>query len=65
MVRTDFYERAALIQEDPETFAVTPHYETYRGVFVRLDRVSDDPLQELLIGAWRMVAPKTASPRAR
>jgi len=58
VIRTDFHERAALIQEDPETFAVTPHYESYRGVLVRLARISDDVLRELLIEAWRMVASK-------
>lgn len=58
VVRTDFHERAALIEEDPETFAVTPHYQTYRGVLVRLDTVPDDQLRGLLIDAWRMVAPK-------
>ena len=58
VVRTDFHERAALIQEDPQTFAVTPHYETYPGVLVRLATVPPDQLRELLLDAWRMVAPK-------
>jgi hypothetical protein len=58
VVRTDFDERAALIQEDPETFAVMPHYQTYPGVLVRLPTVPQDHLRELLIEAWRMVAPK-------
>jgi hypothetical protein len=58
VIRTDFHERAALIQEDSETFAVMPHYETYRGVLVRLATVPDDLLRELLIEAWRLVAPK-------
>jgi hypothetical protein len=58
VVRTAFDERAALIQEDPRTFAVTPHYETYPGVLVRLSTVPQDHLRELLIEAWRMVAPK-------
>ena len=60
VVRSDFHERAALIQEDPETFAVTPHYETYPGVLIRLATVRPDQLRELLIDAWRMVAPKRA-----
>jgi hypothetical protein len=58
VVRTDFGERAALLAEDPETFFVTPHYENYRGVLVRLASVRPDQLRELLTEAWRLVAPK-------
>ena len=58
VVRTDFGERAALLQEDPETFFVTPHYESYPGVIVRLATVQPDQLRELLTEAWRLVAPK-------
>jgi hypothetical protein len=58
VVRTDFGERAALLQQDPETFFVTPHYETYPGVLVRLATVQPDQLRELLTEAWRLVAPK-------
>jgi hypothetical protein len=58
VVRTDFDERAALIEQDPSVFAFTPHYETYPGVLIRLSRVDDMQLHELLVDAWRMVAPK-------
>lgn len=58
VVRTDFGERAALLQEDPETFFVTPHYQSYPGVIVRLATVRPDQLRELLTEAWRLVAPQ-------
>jgi hypothetical protein len=58
VVRTDYGERAALIEEDPAVFAFTPHYESYPGVLIRLPRVDDEQLRELLVDAWRMVAPK-------
>jgi hypothetical protein len=58
VIRTGHDERAALIYEDPHTFAVTPHYQTYPGVLVRLATVRPDQLRELLAEAWRMVAPK-------
>jgi hypothetical protein len=58
VVRTDFAERAALLEEDPETFFVTPHYESYPGVIVRLATVPLDQLRELLSEAWRLVAPR-------
>jgi hypothetical protein len=58
VVRCDMGERAALLAEDPMTFFVTPHYQTYPGVIVRLATVQPDQLRELLIEAWRLVAPK-------
>jgi hypothetical protein len=58
VIRCDLAERAALLAEDPETFFVTPHYQTYPGVIVRLATVRPDQLRELLTEAWRLVAPK-------
>lgn len=58
MVRSDFDERAALLEEHPSTFFVTPHYENYRAVLVRLRTVERAQLRELLTEAWRAVAPK-------
>jgi hypothetical protein len=57
-VRTEYPTRAALIGEDPDRYAVTPHYEAYPGVLVRLGAVSRDELRELLTDGWRIVAPK-------
>ena len=57
VVRTDHHERAALIEEDPDTFAVTPHYQTSPAVLIRLARVQSDRLGALLVDAWRMAAP--------
>ena len=58
VVKTDVAERAALLEEDPETFFVTPHYQDYPGVIVRLATVRTDQLRELLTEAWRLVAPR-------
>jgi hypothetical protein len=58
VVRCDLGERAALLAEDPEIFFVTPHYDSYPGVIVRLATVQPDQLRELLTEAWRLVAPK-------
>jgi hypothetical protein len=58
VVRIPYHERAALLEEDPETFFVTPHYQKYPGVLVRMATVPPDQLRELLIDAWRLVAPK-------
>jgi hypothetical protein len=58
VIKIGYEERAALVQQDPETFIVTPHYQNYPGVIVRLATVSPDQLRELLTDAWRLVAPK-------
>jgi hypothetical protein len=51
-------EREALIQENPHTFFVTPHWAGYPGVLVWVESVDDDQLRELLTDAWRERAPK-------
>ncbi len=51
-------EREALLQGDPDTFFITPHYDGYPAVLVRLDRVDPTELAELLEDAWRTQAPK-------
>lgn len=51
-------EREALLQGDPETFFITPHYDGYPAVLVRLDKVDPTELAELLEDAWRTQAPK-------
>lgn len=58
VVRIDRGEREALIAEEPLTFLVTPHYESSPFILVRLETVDPEHLQELLIEAWRLAAPK-------
>jgi hypothetical protein len=58
VVKVDRSERAALVHEAPETFFVTPHYQSYPGVIVRLATVAPEQLRELLTDAWRLAAPK-------
>ncbi len=56
VVRTDFEQRAALMEADPETYFITDHYLNYEWILVRLDRVDPDALRDLLRGAWRSAA---------
>jgi hypothetical protein len=58
VLRVDFEERLALVHEQPRIFFVTPHYDDYPFVLVRLAAVDRDELAELLEEAWRAVAPK-------
>jgi hypothetical protein len=55
VVRTDFEERAALLAEDPGTYYVTDHYVNHPLVLVRLGRVQEDQLRDLLGAARRFV----------
>jgi hypothetical protein len=58
VVKVDPAERAALVAGDPATFVVTPHYEAYPMVLVRLATVDPGELAELVTEAWRRSAPK-------
>jgi hypothetical protein len=58
VVWTDFIEREALTQGEPETFFITPHYEDYPLVLISLARVDEAELRELLIESWRERAPR-------
>jgi hypothetical protein len=58
VVWTDFLEREALTQGDPETFFITPHYEDYPLVLIALEQVDAEELRELLTESWRQRAPK-------
>jgi hypothetical protein len=53
-----FEERLALVNEQPDVFFVTPHYENYPMVLVRLAAVDPEELRELLVEAWLDRAPK-------
>ena len=55
VVRTDFEERAALLAEAPETYYLTDHYVNHPVVLVRLTRIRNDQLNDLLRSAWRFV----------
>jgi hypothetical protein len=50
--------KQALIEDDPEVFFATPHFNGYPAVLVWLDRISVDLLTELISEAWFARAPK-------
>jgi hypothetical protein len=51
-------EKESLIGMDPDAFFTEPHYHGFPAVLVRLPRVAPDLLEELVVGAWRIQAPK-------
>lgn len=51
-----FDQRDAMIEDDPATYYLKPHYENYPSVLVRLSRIDRGALKDLLQAAWRFVA---------
>jgi hypothetical protein len=65
-VCVDFEQRNDLIAEEPETYYVTDHYVNYPFVLVRLPRIPEDALRDLLSMGWRFVStPKQGPVRKR
>ena len=59
----DVADQEALLKGDPDVFFVTPHYDGWPGVLVRLEAVDPVQLAELVEDAWRAQAPKRLSRR--
>ncbi len=55
-VRMDFEKRDALIAADPRTYYLTDHYVDYPVVLVRLERVDNEALHDLLQVGWRFMS---------
>jgi hypothetical protein len=58
VVMMDFADRDALIEDDPDVYYLKDHYLNYPCVLVRLSRVRQDALRDLVIGAHRYVSAK-------
>lgn len=56
-------ERDLLIQARPDVYFVTPHYESWEAVLVRLDAVDDEELAGRIEDAWAFIDAKR--PRKR
>jgi hypothetical protein len=71
MVCLDFPARDALLEEQPDTYYMTPHYRGYATVLVRLAKIGRSALRNLLEQAAQFVGaqntkkiPKKTSRRA-
>jgi hypothetical protein len=65
VVRTDFDERQWLIDDAPDTYYVTDYYRNYPVVLVRLSRIDQGALRDLLSVSWRLAMAKARPPRSR
>jgi hypothetical protein len=63
-VRVDPEERPFLIASNPAAFFVTPHYEAWPGMLVRLEVVDCETLRAVLEDAWALRAPARLLPPA-
>jgi hypothetical protein len=50
--------KEALLQDDPGVFFTTPHFDGYAAILVRLDRIGAEDLEEVIVEAWLVRAPK-------
>jgi hypothetical protein len=56
--KVPFEEREFLIEIDPKTFFLTPHYRNYPMVLVRPEKLDSDWARANLIKVWRAQAPR-------
>jgi hypothetical protein len=58
VVRVGLEERDWLIEDAPETYYLTDYYRSHPVVLVRLSRIDQDALRDLLSVSWRLTLPK-------
>ncbi len=51
-------DKDALLAVDPDRFFTEPHYNGFPAVLVRLAMVELDELEDLIVDAWRVLAPR-------
>jgi hypothetical protein len=64
-IRLDFDQRDELIAADPATYYLKDHYVNYPVVLVRLSRIHEDALRDLLMMAVRFVSTRSTRPIRR
>lgn len=57
VIKMPFEQRAELMAADPETYYITDHYRDYPWMLVRLSKVHEDALRDLLKAAYRAASP--------
>ncbi len=48
----------ALVADDPGIYFTTPHFDGYPAILVRLDAIEAAELEEVIVEAWLVQAPK-------
>ena len=60
LVDVSFDEREMLMEAEPQTFHLTPHYKDYPSVLARLETLHPGSFRNFVERRWRKVAKKTA-----
>ncbi|MFL6075807.1 MAG: MmcQ/YjbR family DNA-binding protein [Mycobacteriales bacterium] len=55
---SDVGVKDALVADDPAVYFTIPHFNGYPAILVRLDEIAVPELEELLVEAWLLRAPK-------
>jgi hypothetical protein len=55
--------KEALLADDPDVYFTTSHFEGNASILARLDHIGLDALQELIVEAWLVRAPKRVAER--
>ena len=50
--------KEALLADDPAVFFTTPHFDGYPAVLIRLEEITVEDLEEVVVEAWLARAPK-------
>lgn len=58
LLEVPFDEREMLMEAEPETFHITPHYKDYPSVLARIETIDPRSLRNFLERRWRKVMPK-------
>ena len=60
LVDVAFDEREMLIEAEPQTFHITPHYKDYPSVLARIANLHPGSLHNFLERRWRKIASRMA-----
>ena len=60
VLTVSFDEREMLMEAEPATFHITPHYKDYPSVLARMETLHPGSFRQFLERRWRKIAPKKA-----
>lgn len=58
LLDVSFDEREMLMEAEPETFHITPHYKDYPSVLARMASLDPGSFRNFLERRWRRIAPR-------
>jgi hypothetical protein len=65
VLKVDMMSRDHMLRAQPDRFYITDHYREYPWILLRLARVTEPEMRELLEDAWELAAPRSAVAKRR